>query len=92
MFEEDIIRNGGMANLFINSVDAVTLGGDLIKIRGHRAFNHSIQTVNKVKKLWYRFMAIFLVPLIVVILGSIRAVLRTKEKEQYLKLVSIGTE
>ena len=68
MFEEDIIRNGGMANLFINSVDALTLGGELIKIRGHRPISRSIKTVNKMKKLWYRFMTIFLVPLLVIIL------------------------
>ncbi|MCK5260258.1 MAG: Gldg family protein [Candidatus Omnitrophica bacterium] len=92
MFEEDIIRNGGMANLFINSVDALTLGGELIKIRGHRPISRSIKTVNKMKKLWYRFMTIFLVPLIVIILGSIRAVLRKKEKEQYLKLLAISAE
>ena len=92
MFEEEIIRNGGMANLFINSVDALTLGGELIKIRGHRPISRSIKTVNKMKKLWYRFMTIFLVPLIVVILGGIRAVLRKKEKEQYLKLLAISAE
>ena len=92
MFEEDIIRNGGMANLFINSVDALTLGGELIKIRGNRPISRSIKTVNKMQKLWYRFMTIFLVPLIVIILGSIRAVLRKKEKEQYLKLLAISAE
>ncbi|MBN1868966.1 MAG: Gldg family protein [Candidatus Omnitrophica bacterium] len=92
MFEEDIIRNGGMANLFINSVDALTLGGELIKIRGHQPIARSIKTVDKMKKLWYRFMTIFLVPIIVIVLGSIRAFLRNREKEQYLKLLSISME
>ncbi|HQP10131.1 MAG TPA: Gldg family protein [Candidatus Omnitrophota bacterium] len=92
MFEEDIIRNGGMANLFINSVDALTLGGELIKIRGHQPISRSIKAVNNVKKLWYRFMTIFLVPVVVIAFGGIRAILRKKEKEQYLKLLSISME
>ena len=92
MFEEEIIRNGSMANLFINSVDALTLGGELIKIRGHRPLGRSIVSLTNIKKLWYRFMTIFLVPLVVIILGGIRALLRKKEKEKYLRLVSIITE
>ena len=92
MFEEDIIRNGGMAGLFMNSVDALTLGGELIKIRSRQPTSRSIKTVSKVKKLWYRFMTIFLVPIGVIILGSTRAVLRRKEKEQYIKLLSLNAE
>jgi len=92
MFEEDIIRNGGMANLFMNSVDALTLGGELIKIRGHQPINRSIKTVKKIEKLWYRFMTIFLTPIGVIIFGSIRAIIRRKEKEQYLKLLPVSVE
>lgn len=92
MFEEDIIRNGGMANLFINSVDALTLGGELIKIRGHQPVSRSITAVGKIRKLWYRFMTIFLMPIVVIILGGLRAVMRRKEKEQYLKLLPMNAE
>jgi ABC-type uncharacterized transport system involved in gliding motility auxiliary subunit len=92
MFEEEIIRNGGMANLFINSVDALTLSGELIKIRGHQAVNRSIKTLDKAKKLWYRFMTTVLVPLAVIIFGALRAVMRRKEKEQYLKLLPVSAE
>ncbi len=92
MFEEDIIRNGGMAGLFMNSVDALTLGGELIKIRSRQPASRSIKAVSKMQKLWYRFMTIFLIPIVVVILGSTRAVLRRKEKEQYLKLLSLNVE
>jgi len=92
MFEEDIIRNGGMASLFMNSVDALTLGGELIKIRSRQPISRSISTIEKMKKLWYRFMTMFLVPVAVIALGSIRAILRKKEKEQYLKLVRLSVE
>lgn len=92
MFEESIIRNGGMASLFMNTVDATTLGAELIKIRGRQPVSRSINRVNKMKKLWYRFLTMLLVPISVVSLGSIRAVLRRKEKEDYIKLLPMTTE
>jgi len=92
MFEEDIIRNGGMANLYINSIDALTLGAELIKIRGRQPISRTIKSVDKMKKLWYRFMTIVLIPLLVVALGGARAVMRRKEKEQYMKLVPMSAE
>jgi len=92
MFEESIIRNGGMAGLFMNSVDATTLGAELIKIRGRQPVSRTIKSVNKMKKLWYRFLTMLLVPVSVVALGSIRAVLRRKEKEDYLKLLPMNAE
>ena len=92
MFEESIIRNGGMASLFMNSVDAITLGAELIKIRGRQPVSRSIKSVDKMKKLWYRFLTMLLVPVSVVTLGSIRAMLRRKEKEDYIKLLPMSTE
>lgn len=88
MFQEDVIKNGGMLNFFINSVDALTLGGELIKIRSHQEISRVLKELSKGEKLWYRFMSILAVPCVLVVLGSVRAVWRRKEKEQYLKWVS----
>lgn len=87
MFEEDIIKNGGMLNFFINSVDVLTLGGELIGIRSHQEIERKIKPLAKAEKLWYRFLTILAVPCLLVVLGSIRAFWRRKEKEQYLKLL-----
>ena len=92
MFEEEFIQAGGAINLFVNSVDALTLGGQLINIRTHQSINRSIKVLNKIEKLWYRFLTILLVPVIVVAFGSIRAILRRKEKELYLKLLPSKAE
>ncbi len=85
MFEEDIIQNGGILNLFINSVDALTLGGELINIRSRQPIDRSMKKLSKGQKLWYRFLTILSVPCLVIILGTMRAVLRRKEKELYVK-------
>ena len=87
MFEEDFIQNGGALNLFINSVDALTLGNELINIRSRQPINRAIKKLGKVEKLWYRFLTIVLIPIAVIAFGSIRAIVRKKEKEEYIKLV-----
>lgn len=87
MFQEDIIKNGGMLNFFTNAVDALTLGGELINIRSHQEVERRIPPLGKAQKLWYRFMTILAVPCVLIVVGSIRAIWRRKEKEQYLKLL-----
>jgi len=88
MFEENFIQKGGAANFFINCVDAVTLGGELINIRSHQPIDRRIKKLEKGEKLWYRFLTVALVPIIMIILGGIRAFLRRKDKEQYLSLLN----
>lgn len=87
MFQEDIVKNGGILNFFVNSVDAMTLGGELINIRSHQEIERKIRPLGKAEKLWYRFMTILAVPCVLIVAGSIRAIWRRKEKEQYLRLL-----
>lgn len=87
MFEENFIKNGGAINFFINAVDALTLGNVLINIRSQQPINRAMKKLEKMEKLWYRFLTIVLVPIIVIAFGSIRAFLRRKEKEQYMKII-----
>jgi len=84
MFEEDLIQSGGAVNFFINSVDALTLSDELINIRSRQPINRAVKTLSKGEKLWNRFMTIVLIPIIVIILGAMRAILRRKEKDQYI--------
>lgn len=88
MLQDDIIRNGGMLDFFINSIDALTLGGELINIRSHREIERKIKPLSKAEKLWYRFLTILCVPCVFVVVGVVRVVWRRKEKEQYVRLVS----
>ncbi len=87
MFEENFIQNGGALNLFINAVDALTLGDELINIRSHALIDRKIRKLSKMEKLFYRFLTIILIPLLIIILGCVRALFRKKEKEQYIRLL-----
>ncbi|MCK5214334.1 MAG: Gldg family protein [Candidatus Omnitrophica bacterium] len=84
MFEEDLIQQGGALNFFINAVDVLTLGSDLINIRSHQPISRGMKKLSKVDKIWYRFLTIILVPLIVIFLGAMRAILRQRQKDLYL--------
>ena len=92
MFEKEFIRSGGMLNLFLNCVDALTLGDELINIRSHQPINRSIEPIGKMGKLWYRFMTILLVPVFIIAFGCVRVIIRKKEKENYIKSLSLMVE
>jgi len=93
MFEEEIIKaSGGMIMFFMNSVDALTLGGELVDIRSHQPVSRVISPVSRSGKLWWRFMTIFFMPIMVVIAGIIRMILRRREKERYMRTLSLESE
>ncbi|MCH7589899.1 Gldg family protein [PVC group bacterium] len=84
MFEENFIKSKDMLAFFMNSIDAITLGGELINIRGHKTQERRIKKVDKAQKLWYRFLTILLVPVVVAVCGLLRVLRRRKEKKIYL--------
>jgi ABC-2 type transport system permease protein len=85
MFEESFIQGGGMLTFFSNCIDAVSLGETLINIRSKQPINRTIRPLDKGEKLWYRFMTLFLIPLVVVLTGLVRVFIRRKQKEHYMK-------
>lgn len=87
MFEDQLLRENGSLDLFTNVIDAFTLGGELIKVRSHQPVVKRIKTISGTEKLWYRFLTVFLVPVLLVIFGLVRALWRRKEKAMYLKLL-----
>jgi len=87
MFEEELLKDTGSMNFFTNAVDALTLGGDLTRIRDHQAIARRVNLLSTVEKLWYRFLTIFLVPIVLIALGLARVVWRKKEKSDYLTFV-----
>jgi gliding-associated putative ABC transporter substrate-binding component GldG len=92
MFEDDLIKTGGARNLFINSVDALTLGDELINIRSHQAIDRVVKKLGGMQKLWFRFLTIVFIPIVMIILGSLRVIFRRKEKQQYLELLPAKME
>lgn len=84
MFADRLIRNPGNLSLFANIVDGLTLGDDIIQIRSKTPVSRDIKRLTDRQKMIYRFLTVFLVPLVVVAYASLRLFLRRKEKQFYL--------
>jgi len=85
MFNSNLIQNPGNWLLASNIVDALALGGELINIRSKQFTNRSIKETTAGQKVFYRFLAVGVVPALFIGIGVIRYVLIKKGKERYLK-------
>ncbi len=87
-FSDRLLQAFGNGMLFLNSVDALTLGDDLINIRSKFSTVRYIEEVSAGAKLFWRFFTIFLVPIILIIYGVARYLIRQKNREDYQRLVA----
>ncbi|MEK7849742.1 MAG: Gldg family protein [Candidatus Omnitrophota bacterium] len=84
MFTDQVLSSGGNLTLFANIIDGLTLGNDLIEIRSKTPVSRDIKRASDAQKIIYRFLAIFLMPLLLIVYSSLRIFLRGKEKQFYL--------
>lgn len=84
MFTDQLIGDPGNLNLFANIVDGLTLGTDVIQIRSSALASRELKKLTGAQKAWYKFVAIFLVPIMLVLYACVRLILRAKEKQFYL--------
>ncbi|OIO35591.1 MAG: hypothetical protein AUJ74_05795 [Candidatus Omnitrophica bacterium CG1_02_44_16] len=84
MFTDQVLASGGNLTLFANIIDGLTLGNDLIEIRSNSPVSRDIKRVSDAQKMIYRFLAIFLMPLLLIIYSFLRIFLRGKEKQFYI--------
>ena len=84
MFTDQLMSGAGNLNLFANIVDGLTLGTDIIQIRSNTLTSRELNKLTNPQKAWYKFIAVFLVPILLVLYGSLRLFIRGKEKQLYL--------
>jgi len=75
--------------LFLNSIDAMTLGEDLINIRSKMTSVKYIEETSAGEKLFWRFFTIFLIPIILIIYGVMRFMVRRKNREDYQRMIGL---
>jgi ABC-2 type transport system permease protein len=83
LFEDMLLDQAGHALFLLNSVDALTLGEDLISIRSKRYSQRTFAEVSDGKKLAFRVANIALVPVLVTVLGLGNRIRRRREAEEY---------
>ena len=85
IFNKQAIGRPGHIDFLLNSIDAITLGEDLIKVRSKRPQERVLGRLSARAKIGWRIFTTFLVPLILCILGGVRLFTRSRLKLSYLK-------
>ena len=88
LFEDMLIEQAGHAQLLLNSVDALTLGEDLISIRSKTVDSRTFGIVSDGKKLAFRVANMALVPLLLVGIGLGGRLRRRREAEEYNRRIA----
>jgi ABC-type uncharacterized transport system involved in gliding motility auxiliary subunit len=90
MFEEMLLNQAGHALFLLNSVDAMTLGNDLISIRSKQFGQRTFGEASDGKKLAFRIVNIALVPLLVVGFGLGNRMRRQRQSRDYVDQFKTG--
>ena len=88
MFDDGVIAAPQNALLLLNAVDYLAGSKELLSIRSKILTNRVLKPVEAATKLFWRFIAVLLVPLVLTIFGITRATMRRKVAEQYRKSIT----
>ncbi len=83
MFEDMLLEQSAHSLFLLNSVDALTLGEDLISIRSKTYERRTLGEVSDGKKLLFRLANVALMPLVVIVFGLVRKGVRRRESDDY---------
>ncbi|MCA9751162.1 MAG: GldG family protein [Gemmatimonadetes bacterium] len=83
LFEDMLLDQAGHSLFLLNSVDALTLGDDLISIRSKNFAARTFGEVSDGKKLTFRVLNTILVPALLIVLGFGLHLRRRREAEEY---------
>lgn len=85
LFQKHLVQGGGNLDFFMNSVDALTLGDELVTIRSKKVEDRNIGRIPSSAKVGWRLFVSVVVPVMIAIIGALRVFLRKKTKQRYLK-------
>jgi len=87
IFQKFLFAQGGHANFFLNSIDALTLGEKLINVRSKQLVDRSIKSLSPATKAWWRIFVTFLMPIAVGVIGGLKLFMRRRSKWAYLRSI-----
>ena len=85
MFQNNLIKGGGHYHLFMNVIDTLTFGEDLLGIRAKNAADRTMPKVSVNEKRVWRILVTFFMPLLLVILSLCRLFISARTKQKYLQ-------
>lgn len=88
LWQDNFFQSGGNLAFFINSVDALTLGEELIHVRTRTKIDRVIPKLTAGQKLGYRVFVTGVMPIGLAAFGILRLWLRKRAKDIYLREVA----
>ncbi len=85
MFHRNFL-SGGNLDFFLNTVDALTLGEDIINVRSKKQINRAISRPSAPVRQFWKFVNLGLVPLVIAAVGIGNAVARRRSRSAYTAL------
>ncbi|MBI4559372.1 MAG: Gldg family protein [Candidatus Hydrogenedentes bacterium] len=84
LFRKEFLQRGsGNLDLFLNSVDAITLGDELVNVRGRKPIDRVIDMPSAGQKRLWKFVNYALTNLVIAGVGISTAVLRRRSRNAY---------
>jgi ABC-type uncharacterized transport system involved in gliding motility auxiliary subunit len=88
MFDNNVIQGGQNALLLLNGIDYLAGSEALLSIRAKAMTARTIRPVETGEKALWRFVTIFLVPILIAIYGVVRQARRARESARYRRELS----
>ena len=88
MFHRNFL-SGGNLDFFLNAVDALTLGEDIVNIRGKKQINRAISRPSAPVRQFWKFVNLGFVPLAIAAVGIGSAVARRRSRAAYTTLQAV---
>lgn len=83
MFRRNFVMQESNLDLFMNSVDVLTLGDDLVNVRGRKPIDRVIEKPSDETRAFWKFLNYTLASAVVAIIGIVVAVVRRTSRNQY---------
>ena len=90
MFRKDFLQAGNL-DLFMNSVDALTLGDDLVNVRGRKPIDRLIDTPSSGTREMWKIVNYGLMSTVIALVGITVAVTRRRSRDAYT-MAYVSTE
>ncbi len=88
MFHRNFL-SGGNLDFFLNTVDALTLGEDIVNVRSKKQINRAISRPSAPVRQFWKFVNLGLVPLVIAAVGIGSAVARRRSRAAYTALQTV---
>lgn len=87
-FQRQLIQGGGHMAFFMNAMDILTLGDELVGIRSKSVVSRALPKVSRATKIFWRAFVMLLTPFLIAVAGFLHFYFRGRARQRYLKSIA----